>query len=73
MDIVNKKKRSEMMSNIKGKNTLPEIMVRKYLSSINNCLEIKKLSLINRLSWFRESINQISTQVDICLVRRSYW
>ena len=33
MDIVGKKKRSEMMSNIKGKNTLPEIMVRKYLYS----------------------------------------
>ena len=33
MDIVGKKKRSEMMSNIKGKNTWPEIMVRKYLYS----------------------------------------
>ena len=33
MDIVSKTKRSEMMSNIKGKNTLPELMVRKYLYS----------------------------------------
>ncbi len=33
MDIVSKERRSEMMSNIKGKNTLPEIMVRKYLYS----------------------------------------
>jgi len=33
MDIVNRTKRSEMMSKIKGKNTVPEIMVRKYLYS----------------------------------------
>ena len=31
MDIVSKEKRSQMMSNIKGKDTKPEITVRKYL------------------------------------------
>ncbi len=33
MDIVSKKKRSIMMSNIRAKNTKPELVVRKYLSS----------------------------------------
>ena len=33
MDIVSKAKRSEMMSRIRGKNTLPELTVRKYLYS----------------------------------------
>jgi len=33
MDIVSKKKRSEMMSNIRDKNTRPELLVRKYLSA----------------------------------------
>ena len=33
MDIVSKKKRSEMMSGIRGKNTKPELEVRKYLYS----------------------------------------
>ena len=33
MDIVSKKKRSEMMSRIRGKNTKPELEVRKYLYS----------------------------------------
>jgi DNA mismatch endonuclease (patch repair protein) len=33
MDIVSKTKRSEMMSRIRGKNTLPELTVRKYLYS----------------------------------------
>ena len=33
MDIVSKKKRSEIMSAIRGKNTRPEIKVRKYLFS----------------------------------------
>ena len=33
MDIVRKKKRSEMMSGIRGKNTKPELEVRKYLYS----------------------------------------
>ena len=33
MDIVSKKKRSIMMSNIRAKNTNPELVVRKYLSS----------------------------------------
>jgi DNA mismatch endonuclease (patch repair protein) len=32
MDIVSKRKRSEMMSNIRGKNTGPELLVRKYLT-----------------------------------------
>ncbi|WP_038912967.1 very short patch repair endonuclease [Dickeya zeae] len=31
MDIVDKKTRSRMMSGIKGKNTLPELVIRKYL------------------------------------------
>ena len=33
MDTVSKKKRSEIMSRIRSKNTRPEIAVRKYLSS----------------------------------------
>ena len=33
MDIVSKRKRSEMMSNIRGKNTGPELLVRKYLTA----------------------------------------
>ena len=33
MDVVSKKKRSEMMSRIRGKNTKPELKVRKYLYS----------------------------------------
>ncbi len=33
MDVVSKKKRSEMMSGIRGKNTKPELEVRKYLYS----------------------------------------
>ena len=33
MDVVSKKKRSEMMSRIRGKNTKPELEVRKYLYS----------------------------------------
>jgi DNA mismatch endonuclease (patch repair protein) len=33
MDTVSKKKRSEIMSKIRGKNTKPEIIVRKYLFS----------------------------------------
>ena len=33
MDIVSKKKRSEMMSRIRSKNTKPEMAVRKYLSA----------------------------------------
>ena len=33
MDIVSKKKRSIMMSSIRAKNTKPELVVRKYLSS----------------------------------------
>ena len=33
MDIVSKRKRSEMMSNIRGKNTRPELLVRKYLTA----------------------------------------
>ena len=33
MDIVSKKKRSEMMSKIRSKNTRPELMVRKYLTA----------------------------------------
>ena len=33
MDTVSKKKRSEIMSRIRGKNTKPELIVRKYLSS----------------------------------------
>ena len=33
MDIVSKKKRSEIMSKIRSKNTKPEMTVRKYLSS----------------------------------------
>ena len=35
MDTVSKKKRSEIMSKIRSKNTKPEMMVRKYLSSKN--------------------------------------
>ena len=34
MDIVSKAKRSEIMSRIRGKNTLPELTVRKYLYSL---------------------------------------
>ena len=33
MDTVSKKKRSEIMSRIRSKNTRPEMLVRKYLSS----------------------------------------
>ena len=33
MDIVSKKKRSEIMSKIRAKNTKPELLVRKYLYS----------------------------------------
>ncbi len=33
MDIVSKKKRSEMMSKIRGKNTKPELKIRKHLYS----------------------------------------
>ncbi len=33
MDTVSKKKRSEIMSRIRSKNTKPEMLVRKYLSS----------------------------------------
>lgn len=33
MDVVDKKTRSRMMSGIRGKNTKPEILVRKYLHS----------------------------------------
>ena len=33
MDVVSNKKRSEMMSGIRGKNTKPELEVRKYLYS----------------------------------------
>ena len=33
MDTVSKKKRSEIMSRIRSKNTKPELIVRKYLSS----------------------------------------
>tara|TARA_B100001964_G_scaffold222274_1_gene267042 strand:- start:673 stop:1074 length:402 start_codon:yes stop_codon:yes gene_type:complete len=33
MDIVSKKKRSEIMSKIRAKNTKPELLVRKYLFS----------------------------------------
>ena len=33
MDIVSKTKRSEMMSNIKSRNTQPELLVRRYLHS----------------------------------------
>ena len=33
MDTVSKKKRSEIMSRIRGKNTKPELIVRKYLFS----------------------------------------
>ena len=33
MDIVSKKKRSEMMSKIRGKNTRPELKIRKHLYS----------------------------------------
>ena len=33
MDIVSKKKRSEIMSRIRGKNTKPELKIRKYLYS----------------------------------------
>ena len=33
MDTVSKKKRSEIMSKIRGKNTLPELQVRKFLFS----------------------------------------
>ena len=33
MDTVSKKKRSEIMSKIRGKNTLPELTVRKFLFS----------------------------------------
>ena len=33
MDIVSKKKRSEIMSRIRSKNTKPELIVRKYLFS----------------------------------------
>ena len=45
MDIVSKKKRSEMMSKIRGKNTRPELMVRKYLTAkgIKYQLHKKKL------------------------------
>lgn len=34
MDIVDSVKRSQMMSNIKGKNTKPEIIVRRYLHAV---------------------------------------
>ena len=59
MDVVSKKKRSEMMSRIRGKNTKPELEVRKYLysrgfryrihvSSLPGCPDvvIKKKSLV---------------------------
>jgi|TARA_B100000959_G_scaffold176814_1_gene185042 DNA mismatch endonuclease (patch repair protein) len=45
MDIVSKKKRSEMMSNIKGKNTLPEMMVRNYLYSKGYRYKIHEIKL----------------------------
>ena len=34
MDTVSKRKRSEIMSKIRSKNTLPELEIRKYLFSI---------------------------------------
>lgn len=45
MDIVSRKKRSEMMSNIKGKNTLPEMMVRNYLYSRGYRYKIHEIKL----------------------------
>ena len=45
MDIVSKKKRTEMMSNIKGKNTLPEMMVRNYLYSKGYRYKIHEIKL----------------------------
>ena len=45
MDIVSRKKRSEMMSNIKGKNTLPEMMVRNYLYSKGYRYKIHEIKL----------------------------
>ena len=45
MDIVSKKKRSEIMSKVRAKNTKPELFIRKYLCSkgYRYCLHDKKL------------------------------
>ena len=58
MDIVSKKKRSIMMSNIRAKNTKPELVVRKYLSSRGYRYRIhdKKLPGIPDIVINKESI-----------------
>lgn len=48
MDIVSKKKRSEMMQAIKGSNTRPEIIARKHLFSLGFRYRIHNKSLPGR-------------------------
>lgn len=45
MDVVSKEKRSKMMSNIRGKNTKPEILMRKYLFSLGYRFRIHRKDL----------------------------
>ena len=59
MDIVSKKKRSEMMSKIRSKNTKPEIYVRKILHKLGYRFRIHKKTLPGKPDIYIKKLNLV--------------
>jgi|TARA_Y100000031_G_scaffold19793_1_gene20247 DNA mismatch endonuclease (patch repair protein) len=65
MDTVSKKKRSEIMSNIRSKNTKPELEIRKYLHSMGFRYSLHKKDLPGTPDIFLKKYN-LAIQVRGC-------
>jgi DNA mismatch endonuclease (patch repair protein) len=65
MDTVSKKKRSEIMSNIRSKNTKPELRIRKYLHSMGFRYSLHKKDLPGTPDIFLKKYN-LAIQVRGC-------